>query len=530
MSKLFDATVPEFSSLAIDLWATLALAAEHTKHLDYIVVAAEAIVPQLLHNLHSEDDELVRSSMNCLTAIVSGGGPPTTPRIQEFIDTFLGSEHRRAALYAISANLSIGDFYPFLRERFDAIVEMADEDAALYVIGESIEKFDELLASPGHCVALLGVASRNVGQRSYELLFKMFKQLRSPGQRAFVGEHCEGIWSTFYGGVLDDLPKDLALLTAIFESLNAFILDLPPECFDFAKQILAFAITKIGSEVTEFMCGVVTTIATLLRGEVAPYCQAVMSRVLERNMSEEVLLVIDAFAVIMREDFVEYHEKLIKEVQDAFDSKNQQMIHAAALLVEHLFEYPTQDVLQYTSIFYNRLKDAVESPDWPREMKPILVNALVEVVTKVEDSFDDRFIDLFLLLSRMQGLQIDLAIPEERDFGLLLFEAVLNGYIVALQIPIIERKELVIRNVGQILRAVETVMECQLWSMRVFDLFVKMTAELVEVGEVEICHKAVANAAFRGLMAMIKESPHEELVAKCEHVAAEIEKRFARGF
>jgi hypothetical protein len=574
MGQIFEATICGVRDKfipALSFWTAFAGASRDHRVQDHVRTAASAIFPFLLQNLLDETiydencENPVQHSVLCLMFFVNAGGPSIISPILAFIDSNLSSEiatNRTAALFAIGATVEIADFYPILVERFPIVISLAGnpaypsvQEAALFIIRESLKNFPQLLASPSHCISLLELVLHNLEQpidvvrRSFEMMFSLFNQFNCAERQSFLAVQADRIWGLFEQVLHRPGIRNLLFLHAVFESLNAFLSHLPLECAQLLFRVLELVIDGIhlemhsqdgSSDYVAILCSVITTIAKRLQSDISPYLDRIMAEMLIAlnnrafEVYEEVFPVIAILAIIFKQQFCPFHDRLTGYVIDVFHTENSRIICQAAQLIEALFDYPTEWILQFTEELYDILRDAAESPNHPKEMKPIIVNGLIAVTAKVSRKFEERGIELISLLGRMQREPI--IQPDDAEYGYLVFEAVLSGYVLVLEIlekSLHFEKDFVMRNIKQFVGAIQLVLRYSFVSVRVMDLALKLIWQLLQVGRYDFAERIPGSElgrTFEELFGIIRESEHPGLLSRLETLNAEIKFCLRRGF
>jgi hypothetical protein len=195
---------------------------------------------------------------------------------------------------------------------------------------------------------------------------------------------------------------------------------------------------------------------------------------------------------------------------------------------------PPPALLESAEELYEPLSDASKSPLLLREMRPIVLASLVEVAANVETRFEGRALELLSLLGRMQS--DPLTLPEDAEHGVLVCEALLRGYVVVVEL--LERcwlfdRELVLRNVKQLIKAVQIAVRQSFLSAPVIDLALKLLWCLLKAGRHEFAvgiPGSVAGQAVDELFAIVRESGHTGMIARAERFERELALCLRRGF
>ena len=553
--------------LAINFWVKFAGAASDNHNSAFVLQVAPSVVPLLLTTMkdpQNDDEDIVqvkRSSMLCLSFFVSAGGPPITPPILEFIDTNLAAEaacDREAALFAIYSNLELRDFYPVLMQRFQRILELAADpssdavqDAALFILAFSLKHYPQILESAQQFNLLLGIVSRNLNrpikviQRCFELLCAIFNTFDSSEKQSFLGTNFDGIWNMFLAGLSLSEFRQPEFMTSFFEAMNALIMHLPQSCEENVFNILRNVLDSVNKEVrtqvvgansfqfVAFMCSVVSTIAARTRLCIEPFADDIMNMLLfilrqqDCMIYEEALITVDSLALIMKERFAIYHEPLIPFAMTGFETGDPRVICQASHLIGDLFDSASPFLITLVDKVYDSIVKALENPNIPIYMKPYILDAFISVGAQKRRDYDRVFKDLLIFLGSMQKTKIDTTQKDEVEFGYALYEAVLRGYV--LSIEIYSEKAEIMTNIPQMLQVIDCIMNDSLISLKIMDRFIKLLHRLVQVCGKDVCARYLnTRPAVKGLFDIVMESGHERLVENAQTLQSEIEGHLSR--
>ena len=547
--------------LGVNFWMKFAGAASDNHNKEFVLQIAPKIVPMLLTVLkdaREENEDIVqvkRSTMTCLLFMVNAGGQPVTPLILDFIDKNLASTdciERKAALFAIYANLELRDFYPILMQRFPVIVNMAREthnedlqDAALFILSSSLGNYPQILESATQFNLLLDIVSKNMNrpigviQRCFELLYAIFNTFKSTERQSFLGTHFEPIWQLFLSGLSLREFRQPDFMTSFFEALNAFIMHLPQACEEHVAGILKNVIEAVNREVrapitppncfqfVAFMCSVISTIAVRTRMFIEPYVDAIMETLLfilrqhDCLIYEEALITVDSIALIMKEKFSKFHEAVMPFVMTGFETGDPRVICQASHLIGDMFDNPSPYLISFVDKVYDSVIRALDNPNIPVQMKPFLLNAFISVGAQKRRDYYQIFKDILIFVGSAQKAKIDVTQKDEVEFGYALFEAALRGYILAVEIYT-EEKE-ILTNVPQMLQVIDRIMEYSFISLKIMDRFIKLLYRLVQICGKDVCVRYLnRRPSVKGLFDIVMESGHERLVENATKLQNEI--------